>query len=398
MLFEHLKLEKEDFKDFLRHKKFDVSEVPIIDDYFSLAEKPEQGYIISVNGTLDKVIGFIFCSLKKSQSFTLVQQIEYIFSLSAKSIPYSNKNNKVTLTFVFKDNKISIIIKNLLHLVIAATEIVRMSISDVELSFKHNVKFDRLLKMLGEKNKEYFETIYQIPYTVENIEKTMRKMNTRYNLNAVHYSDFINKEYDQHQVAQHMNEHYVGMMLSSVINFSQSLSLLVHEPTVDMSRKVNNDGKFFGHERVTFPVKDVKKSEPLLNHLLVNEWSRHTIQMVNAMILYQLAINGNTVKHFSVVMPKLYENQRQLSNFELFTVVSESDTYDNNIQSFKIIFGLTINIQVKDKTTIVYNEKFKSIDDAYVHFIEYFRKRIIKKIPDNNINDNTLKLLSMINF
>jgi hypothetical protein len=165
-----------------------------------------------------------------------------------------------------------------------------------------------------------------------------------------------------------------------------------------MSRKPSHDGKFLGHERITFPTKDLQKAEKLLDQLLVNEWSKHTLQMVNALILYQSAINGTTIKHFSVVMPKLYENKKNLSSFELFSLVSEADTYFDNRQSFKITFGLNVHIQVKDGTIIFYDEKFSSLNEAYVHFINYFKKRIMKKIPDSFINDDTFKLLAMINI
>lgn len=399
MIFEHLTLARDDFKDFLRSKKFDVSDVSIVDDYFSFDNVIEKGYIISVNGTLDRVIGFVFAGFKKSQAATIVMHIEHIFSISENVVPFSNEDDKITVTFVFKDNKVSVMIKNLLHIIIDETDDINLIITGLKLSFKKTLKFDKILKMLNEQTKEYFEKTYQLSYTDENFENIKKIVNTQYNLNAIkRYQNSINKDYNQSKVANYMNEHYVGVMLSSVMNSSKSLSLLVDEPTVDMSRKPNHDGKFFGYERITFPAKDLQKTEKLLDHMLVNEWSKQTLQMVNAMILYQSAINGTNIKHFSVVMPKLYEDKKNLSDFELFSVVAEADTYFDNRQSFKIIFGLSVHLQVKDGTNIIYNEKFNTLDEAYVHFIDYFRNRIMKKIPDSYINDDTFKLLAMINI
>lgn len=399
MIFEHLTLDRDDFKDFLRSKKFDVIDVPIVDDYFSVGASTETGYIISANGSLDRVIGFVFSGLKKAQSATLVLHIDHIFAISHNVLPFYNEDDKVTVTFIFKDNKVCVMIKNLLHLVVDESDDIKLLITGLDLCFKKTLKFDKLIKMINIKTKEFFENTHQLPYTEENVDAVKKIVNTQYNLNAIkRYEQSINKGYDQVKVAQYMNEHYVGVMLSSVINSSKSLSLLVNEPTVDMSRKPSHDGKFLGHERITFPTKDLQKAEKLLDQLLVNEWSKHTLQMVNALILYQSAINGTIIKHFSVVMPKLYENKKNLSSFELFSLVSEADTYFDNRQSFKITFGLHVHIQVKDGTVIFYDEKFSSLNEAYVHFINYFKKRIMKKIPDSFINDDTFKLLAMINI
>lgn len=399
MIFEHLTLDRDDFKDFLRSKKFDVIDVPIVDDYFSVGASTETGYIISANGSLDRVIGFVFSGLKKAQSATLVLHIDHIFAISHNVLPFYNEDDKVTVTFIFKDNKVCVMIKNLLHLVVDESDDIKLLITGLDLCFKKTLKFDKLIKMINIKTKEFFENTHQLHYTEENVDAVKKIVNTQYNLNAIkRYEQSINKGYDQVKVAQYMNEHYVGVMLSSVINSSKSLSLLVNEPTVDMSRKPSHDGKFLGHERITFPTKDLQKAEKLLDQLLVNEWSKHTLQMVNALILYQSAINGTTIKHFSVVMPKLYENKKNLSSFELFSLVSEADTYFDNRQSFKITFGLHVHIQVKDGTVIFYDEKFSSLNEAYVHFINYFKKRIMKKIPDSFINDDTFKLLAMINI
>lgn len=399
MIFEHLTLERDDFKDFLRSKKFDVIDIPIVDDYFSVGTSTETGYIISANGSLERVIGFVFSGLKKSQSETLVLHIDHIFDIAHNVLPFYNEDDKVTVTFIFKDNKVCVMIKNLLHLVVDETDDIKLLIIGLDLYFKKTLKFDKLLKMINIKTKEFFENAHQLPYTEENVVTVKRAVNTQYNLNAIkRYEQSINKGYDQVKVAQYMNEHYVGVMLSSVINSSKTLSLLVNEPTVDMSRKPSHDGKFLGHERITFPTKDLQKAEKLLDQLLVHEWSKHTLQMVNALILYQSAINGTTIKHFSVVMPKLYENKKNLSSFEFFSLVSEADTYFGNRQSFKITFGLHVHIQVKDGTVIFYDEKFSTLNEAYVHFINYFKKRIMKKIPDSFINDDTFKLLAMINI
>lgn len=399
MIFEHLTLERDDFKDFLRSKKFDVIDIPIVDDYFSVGASKETGYIISANGSLDRVIGFVFSGLKKSQSATLVLHTDHIFAITQNVLPFYNEDDKVTVTFIFKDNKVCVMIKNLLHLVVDETDDIKLLITGLDLCFKKTLKFDKILKMINVKTKEFFENTHQLPYTEENIEIVKKSVNTQYNLNAIkRYEQSINKAYDQVKVAQYMNDHYVGVMLSSVINSGKSLSLLVNEPTVDMSRKPSHDGKFLGHERITFPTKDLQKTEKLLDQLLVNEWSKHTLQMVNALILYQSAINGTTIKHFSVVMPKLYESKKNLSSFELFSLVSESDTYFDNRQSFKITFGLNVHIQVKDGTVIFYDEKFSTLNEAYVHFINYFKKRIMKKIPNSFINDDTFKLLAMINI
>ena len=83
MIFEHLTLERDDFKDFLRSKKFDVIDIPIVDDYFSVGASTETGYIISANGSLDRVIGFVFSGLKKTQSATLVLHIDHIFAITS---------------------------------------------------------------------------------------------------------------------------------------------------------------------------------------------------------------------------------------------------------------------------------------------------------------------------
>jgi len=63
---DHLLVSRENFRDFLRSKKFDVTEVPILADYFTLTSPDETGYIMSITSTLDKVIAVVFASSKKS--------------------------------------------------------------------------------------------------------------------------------------------------------------------------------------------------------------------------------------------------------------------------------------------------------------------------------------------
>lgn len=398
MFFEYLKLDKTDFKDFLVSKKFEIIETPILDDYFSLDNHKETGCIISVHGVIHKLLGFVFTNFKKAQVAELIAHFDRLYNMVNIDVPFDHGYATNTLTFVFKDNKFSIMIKDVLHAVIDETETINLKMAGINLTFKKSLKFGQFISLIEQKTEEYFKMTYNLDYTFDNLENVQKITNVRYNLNSPHYSEFINKHYNQQDVAKHMDEQYAAVMLSSVINQSKDLNLLVTEPTIDMSRKVNHNGKSYGIERVTFPVSKLIKTEKLLDFILVNEWSKKTMQMVSALILYQVAINNLLIKHLSVVMPSLLTEKKILERFELLTVVSEADTYFNNRQSFKIIFGLNIQIQVKDGTAIVYDQTSKNLDDAYVHFIEYFKKRIIKKIPDKMINNDTLKLLGMINF
>jgi hypothetical protein len=398
MFFEYLKLDKNDFKDFLVSKKFEIIETPILDDYFSLDNQKEKGCIISVHGVIHKLLGFVFTNFKKAQVAELITHFDRLYNMVNIDVPFDHGYATNTLAFVFKDNKVSVVIKDVLHAIIDETDMINLKMAGIHFTFKNSLKFGQFISLIEQKTEEYFKTTYNIEYTSDNLENIQKITNVRYNLNAPQYSEFINKRYNQQDVAKHMDEQYAAVMLSSVINQSKDLNLLVTEPTIDMSRKVNHNGKSYGIERVTFPVSKLIKTEKLLDFILVNEWSKKTMQMVSALILYQVAINNLLIKHLSVVMPSLLTEKKILERFELLTVVSETDTYFNNRQSFKIIFGLNIQIQVKDGTAIVYDQTSKNLDDAYVHFIEYFKKRIIKKIPDKMINNDTLKLLGMINF
>lgn len=400
MLFEQLKLNRDDFKDFLQSKKFEITEVPIIDDYFSFNNQQEVGYIISINGTLNKIIGFIFCAFKKNQSEIISSKIEHIFSIMNNAIPYSNYDNKVTAIFVFKDGKVSVIIKNLLHIIVDSTDIVNMLVADISFSFKSTIKFNKISLLFDEKTQLYFENFYNIPYTEENLKEIQRLNNVKYNLSCVRYQAALNHNYNQADVADYMNKNYVGVMLSSVVNRTQPLRLLVKEPTVDMSRKVSDEGKFFGQERITYPVKYNKKAEELLDHMLINDWSKHSIQLINALILYQSTINNLKIEHFSINMPILDNKKKYLNNFELFNIVSDGVTNFANHDSFKITFGTLVQLQVKDGNAAIYNydQKFNNINEAYLHFLEYFKKRILEKIPEQEMNDNTFKLLAMLNI
>lgn len=400
MLFNHLFASRDDFRDFLRSKKFDVSEVPIIDDYFSFNNQQEVGYIISINGTLNKIIGFIFCAFKKNQSEIISSKIEHIFSIMNNAIPYSNYDNKVTAIFVFKDEKVSVIIKNLLHIIVDSTDIVNMLVSDISFSFKSSIKFNKLSLIFDENTQLHFENFYKIPYTEENLKEIQMLNTVKYNLSAVRYQAALNHNYSQSTIAEYMSNNYVGVMLSSVVNRTQPLRLLVNQPTVDMSRKVNNDGKFFGQERITYPVKDNSKAEKLLDHILINEWSKNIIQLINILILYQSTINNLKIEHFSINLPILNDRKKDLDNFELFNIVSAGVTNFASHENFKITFGRLVQLQVKDGNTVLYNydQKFNNINEAYLHFLEYFKSRIVQKIPEQEINDNTFKLLAMLNI
>lgn len=400
MLFEQLKLNRDDFKDFLQSKKFEITEVPIIDDYFSFNNQQEVGYIISINGTLNKIIGFIFCAFKKNQSEIISSKIEHIFSIMNNAIPYSNYDNKVTAIFVFKDEKVSVIIKNLLHIIVDSTDIVNMLVSDISFSFKSSIKFNKLSLIFDENTQLHFENFYKIPYTEENLKEIQMLNTVKYNLSAVRYQAALNHNYSQSTIAEYMSNNYVGVMLSSVVNRTQPLRLLVNQPTVDMSRKVNNDGKFFGQERITYPVKDNSKAEKLLDHILINEWSKNIIQLINILIFYQSTINNLKIEHFSINLPILNDRKKDLDNFELFNIVSAGVTNFASHENFKITFGRLVQLQVKDGNTVLYNydQKFNNINEAYLHFLEYFKSRIVQKIPEQEINDNTFKLLAMLNI
>lgn len=398
MFFEYLKLDKEDFKDFLISKKFEVMEIPIFDDYFSFENQKETGYIVSVYGVIHKLLSFVFTNFKKAQVTDVISHFDHLYNMINTDVPFEQGYAKNTLTFVFKDNKVSVIIKDILHAVIDETDTINLKMIGIQLTFKKSLKFGQFISLIEQKTEECFKTMYNLDYTSDNLENIQKTTNIQYNLSAPHYRNFINKKYNQNAVAKHMDEHYAAVMLSSVINQSKSLSLLVTEPTIDMSRKVNHNGKSCGIERVTFPVISLNETEKLLDYMLINAWSKKTIQMVNALIFYQMAMNNLSINHISVVMPNLETEKKNLDRFEFFSVVAEADTYFNNRQSFKIIFGLNIQIQVRDATAIIYDETFKNIDDAYVHFIDYFRKSIIKKVPDKLITNDTLKLLGMINF
>lgn len=398
MFFEYLNLNKEDFKDFLISKKFEIMEIPILDDYFSFENQKETGYIISVHGIINKLLGFVFTNFKKSQVTDIITHFDHLCNMIHIDVPFEQGYANNTLTFVFKDNKVSVIVKDILHAVIDDTDTINLTMAGIHLTFKKSLKFGQFISLIAQKTEEYFKMTYNLDYTSDNFAIIQKSTHLQYNLNAPHYRDFINKKYSQNDVARHMDEHYAAVMLSSVINQSKPLNTLVTAPTIDMSRKVNHNGKSYGIERVTFPVSRLNKTAKLLDYILVNEWSKKTMQMMSALIFYQVAMNGLSIQHVSVVMPTLETEKKSLGRFELFTVVAEADTYFNNRQSFKIIFGLNIQIQVRDGSSIVYDETFKNLDEAYVHFIDYLKKRIIKRIPDKLINNDTLKLLNMINF
>lgn len=398
MFFEYLKLDRDDFKDFLISKKFEVMEMPLLDDYFSFENKSERGHIFSVNGMIYKLIGFVFTNFKKAQLTDLVSCFDKLYAVVDTNVAFENGTAKNTLTFVFQDNKVSIIIKDIFHAVIDDSDFFNFRLFGIDFNFQKSLKFGQFISLIENKTEDYFKMNYQLEYTKENLLNVRREIHNKYNLNAPNYRAYINQNYTQTKIANYMDEHYASIMLSSVINHMTSLSILVLEPTIDMSRKVNHDGKSYGIERVTFPVSSLNKTEKLLDHILMNDWSRKTLQIVNAMILYQSAMNNLTVKHISLIPPNIQSEKHSLEDFELLTVMADSDIYFDNRQSFKIIFGLNIKIQVKDGTSIVYDETFKNLDEAYVHFIDYFKKRIIKIIPDKLITNDTLKLLNMINF
>ena len=116
------------------------------------------------------------------------------------------------------------------------------------------------------------------------------------------------------------------------------------------------------------------------------------------MILYQNTNNGLIVNHFSLFLPTLGVEKMNFSHFNFFSISSDSDIYFDNKQSFKINFELDINVQVKDGRTLVYNHNFNTLDEAYVHFINYFKNRVIMQSPDGQINNMTMQLLSILNF
>lgn len=395
MFFEHLKLEKEDFKDFLVSKELEVIELPIREDYFSFANNTQNGYFIIANGPLNKLLGFIFSNFTKAQFREVITNIELLLSFSNNKVSFDELYKKTTLTFVFEDNKISMIVDKFLHIIIDDTDVINLSLSGIEFSFKRNSKFGDFLNLIQQKTQALFENTYNIDYTIENASKIKALINAQYNLSSPKYKSAINQEYNQKEVAQYMNDNYVGVMLSSVMNSHEPLNSLVATPTVDMSRKINNDGKFLGTERITFPVNFIDGTEKLLDHIVINEWSKKTVQMIKTMITYQAAINNLDIYHVSFFMPKLLDEKKDIERFELFSIKSDSESYATNRQSFTITFGLNIHIQVKDGTVVIYNSKFKTLDDAYTDFIDFFRKKVTKKLPNNTINSETLKLLNL---
>lgn len=395
MFFEHLKLEKEDFKDFLVSKKLEVIELPIREDYFSFSNNNQNGHFIIANGPLDKLLGFIFSNFTKPQFREMMANIEQLLSLANNEVSFDGLYKKTTLTFVFEGNKISMMIDKVLHILVDNTDTVNFSLSGIEFSFKRNSKFGEFLSLIQQKTKELFESTYHLDYTVENASKIKVLINTQYNLNSPKYNSAINHKYDQNKVAQYMNDNYIGVMLSSVINMNEPLNSLVTKPTVDMSRKVNHNGKFLGTERITFPINFISETENLLDHIVINEWSKKIVQMIEAMTAYQIAINDLDILHVSFFMPKLLDEKKDVERFELFSIASDSKSYGNNQQSFKIIFGLNVHIQVKDGTAVIYDSKFKNLDEAYNDFIDFFRKKVTKKLPNKKINNETLKLLGL---
>ena len=397
MLFEHLQKSKKNFKQLLLEKKFDSVEIPIVNDYFSTI-KNECGYLISFNATLNKIVSFLFLGIKKSQSATLTEYIEHLLSIFNESTTAVGRGEKFTVSFAFKDNKVSVFILNVLHIVVDDKNNVKFSISGLDFSLDRTMKIEKLIVLLNDKITHYFKQTHNIEYTKENIDLIQTIINTLYNLKAPHYREFLNKDYSQTNIAQYMNEHYDGIMLSSVMNRDKPLRTLLSKPTVDMSRKINNNGKFYGNERVTFPVKNLKHSEKLFDLLLVNDWSKNLLQLINAMILYQYTINGIIVNHFSLFLPTLGDEKKFLTHFDLFSVSSDSEIYFDNKQSFKIDFKLDIYVQVKDGRDVVYEHNFETLDKAYIHFIDYFKKRVIKQSPDGKISNMTMQLLSILNF
>lgn len=395
MFFEHLKLEKEDFKDFLVSKELEVIELPIREDYFSFANKTQNGYFIIANGPLNKLLGFIFSNFTKAQFREMMTNIELLLSFSNNKVSFDELYKNATLTFVFEGNKISMMVDKFLHIIIDDTDAINLSLSGIEFSFKRNSKFGDFLNLIQQKTQAFFENTYNIDYTIENVSKIKALINAQYNLSSPKYKSAINQEYNQKEVAQYMDDNYVGVMLSSVMNSHEPLNPLVATPTVDMSRKINNNGKFSGTERITFPVNFIDETEKLLDHILINDWSKKTVQMIKTMIAYQTAINNLDICHVSFFMPKLLEEKKDIERFELFSIKSDSESYATNRQSFTITFGLNIHIQVKDGTAVIYNSKFKTLDDAYTDFIDFFRKKATKKSPNNTINSETLKLLNL---
>ena len=287
------------------------------------------------------------------------------------------------------------IVDKFLHIIIDDTDVINLSLSGIEFPFKRNSKFGDFSNLIQQKTQALFENTYNIDYTIENVSKIKALINAQYNLSYPKYKSAINQEYNQKEVAQYMNDNYVGVMLSSVMNSHEPLNSLVATPTVDMSRKINNNGKFSGTERITFPVNFIDETEKLLDHIVINEWSKKTVQMIKAMIAYQIAINNLDIYHVSFFMPKLLDEKKDIERFELFSIKSDSESYATNRQSFTITFGLNIHIQVKDGTAVIYNSKFKTLDDAYTDFIDFFRKKATKKLPNNTINNETLKLLDL---
>ena len=271
MLFEHLKESKKNFKKILLEKKFDSIEIPITNDYFSPI-KNEDSYLISFNAPLKKIISFLFIGVKKSKADTLTDYIDHLLSIFNDSTIADSNSDKFTVSFAFKDNKVSVFILNVLQFVVDDTNNVKFTVSGLDFFFDRTMKIDQILILLNDKIAEYFKKTYNLEYTNDNVDTIQTTINTLYNLKAPHYREFMNKDYSQSAIAQHINEHYDGIMLSSVMNRDRPLRTLLTKPTVDMSRKINNNGKFHGNERVTFPVKDLKQSEKIFDLLLVNKW------------------------------------------------------------------------------------------------------------------------------
>ena len=397
MLFEHLKESKKNFKKILLEKKFDSIEIPITNDYFSPI-KNEDSYLISFNAPLKKIISFLFIGVKKSKADTMTDYIDHLLSIFNDSTIADSNSDKSTVSFAFKDNKVSVFILNVLQFVVDDTNNVKFTVSGLDFFFDRTMKIDQILILLNDKIAEYFKKTYNLEYTNDNVDTIQTTINTLYNLKAPHYREFMNKDYSQSAIAQHINEHYDGIMLSSVMISDRPLLTSLTKRTVDMSRKINNNGKFHGNERVTFPVKDLKQSEKIFDLLLVNQWSKKVLQLISAMILYQNTNNGLIVNHFSLFLPTLGVEKMNFSHFNFFSISSDSDIYFDNKQSFKINFELDINVQVKDGRTLVYNHNFNTLDEAYVHFINYFKNRVIMQSPDGQINNMTMQLLSILNF
>jgi len=395
MLFEYTKLKKEDFKEFLQSKNFNTIDIPIVGDH--AAQKKE--YTISVQSSIDNLIDLVFHPLKKDDTYNIYNHFNYLDSLIETETPFKERNQNTTLFFIFKSDTVSILIKDFFHISLNETDDIDFSLMSVCFDFKKSSSLEQFLLILVQKTKEYFKNTYNLDYTVDNLAHIRTIIHTKYNLNAPHYKSSINKKYNQGIMAQYMDKNYDKVMISSIINRAKTLSSMVKKPVVDLSIKAQHPNNSYGNERLLFPVAFIRHIEPLLNHIFLNDWSKKTIQLINALILYQSAINGLTINHFSIIMPSLEINKKSLENFELFKIVSESEFFFYNEQNFKIIFGLNIKIQVKNGPNIIYDHDFENLDQAYIHFIDYFSTVIINRIPSTTIiNNDTFKILKMMNI